>query len=82
MRFPTEGQHGDVYAKVQREVGDGFVCRADRSKTLTRPWEVDRSETLGVSGLGVPAALGAQTAAAAPDVVKYDTKVTLRIHGP
>jgi hypothetical protein len=35
--FPTEGQHGDVYAKVQREVGDGFVCRRDRSDTLTRP---------------------------------------------
>ena len=42
--FPTAGQHGE-YAKVQREVGDGFVCRADRSETLTRPWEVDRSET-------------------------------------
>jgi hypothetical protein len=25
---------GRVYAKVTRKVGDGFVCRADRSKTL------------------------------------------------
>jgi hypothetical protein len=62
VHFPSELQHGDVYAKVQREVGDGFVCRADRSETLTRPGETDRSEPLGVSGLGVPAALGAQTA--------------------
>ena len=31
-------RHGDhVYAKATRKVGNGFVCRADRSKTLTWP---------------------------------------------
>jgi hypothetical protein len=38
---PGELQRGDVYAAVRREVGDGFVCRADRSKILTRPGEND-----------------------------------------
>jgi hypothetical protein len=27
------------YAQVTRKVGEGFVCRADRSKTLTWPYE-------------------------------------------
>jgi hypothetical protein len=32
---------GDVfYAKVRREVHDEFVCRAERSKTVTRPPEL------------------------------------------
>jgi hypothetical protein len=35
-------RHGDhVYAKATRKVGNGFVCRADRSKTLTWPKEAD-----------------------------------------
>jgi hypothetical protein len=34
---------------------------------------------IGVAAIGVMA-LGAQTATAAPEIVKYDTKLTLRLH--
>ncbi len=34
-------QGGDLYAKVQREGGDGFVCRDDRSETVTRLEETE-----------------------------------------
>ena len=54
-----------AYAEVRRKVGDGFVCRAARSRTVPPP------SSVGVS------ALGAQTTTAAPDVVKYDTKLTI-----
>jgi hypothetical protein len=29
---------GRVYAKAMPKVGDGFVCRADRSRTIDNPW--------------------------------------------
>jgi hypothetical protein len=41
LLIPGELLRGDVYAQVGRKVGDGYVCRADRSKTLTRPREID-----------------------------------------
>jgi hypothetical protein len=38
---PGELQQGDVYAKVRRKLGDEVICREGRSKTLSRPEEVD-----------------------------------------
>ena len=61
VHFPTEHQHGDVYAKVRRKVpNDRFVCHADRSKTLTRPGETDRPEA-GVMALGAQTATSTTT---------------------
>jgi hypothetical protein len=63
---PTRGH---VYAKVRPEVGDGFVCRADRSRTIENGdlcfedpsfCRADRSPTIKLSSH--PRSLGAQTA--------------------
>jgi hypothetical protein len=62
---PTAGR---VYAKVTRRVGDGFVCRADRSRFVGDGFPIDER------WLVASQALGPQTAAA---VVEYDTKLTI-----
>jgi hypothetical protein len=76
-------RRGHMYAKVRSEVGDGFACGADRSRTIVNGdlchegpsfCRADRSPTIKRSSH--PRSLGAQTAAA-PDVAKYDTRLTL-----
>jgi hypothetical protein len=78
---------GRVHAKVSPKVGDGFVCRADRSRTIKNGdlcfehpsfCSTDVEETpRSTNQVGVMA-LGAQTGAAASEGVSYDTKLTIR----
>jgi hypothetical protein len=58
---------GRVYAKVMPKVRDGFVCRADRSRTVVngRAW-IPKNPGPPPSATGEP-----------PAVVKYDSKLTI-----
>jgi hypothetical protein len=58
---------GRVYAKVMPKVRDGYVCRADRSRTVVngRAW-IPKNPGPPPSATGEP-----------PAVVKYDSKLTI-----
>ena len=58
---------GRVYAKVMPKVRDGFVCRADRSRTIVN----GRVGPIQIPG-PPPSATGEP-----PAVVKYDSKLTI-----
>jgi hypothetical protein len=58
---------GRVYAKVMPKVGDGFVCRADRSRTIVN------GRVGGIQKPGPPPSATGEP----PAVVKYDSKLTI-----
>jgi hypothetical protein len=46
--------HARVYAKVTPKVGDGFVCRGDRSATICTGWFPDCRKALSAASGGAP----------------------------